>query len=396
MKRTRQPHTATLTLPALRLEGALLLPGVLEKAAAGHASKQALADYGIPKGLTINDECSRAFQIACALWQDFAAHLQRADAALDAAPRTTSFIHELLRDAFGYTLQPASTCEADELLYPVTFLAGSLPVLCAPHTLGLDEPHTSFAPQGGGSRKKTAFQSLQELLTASGDMHWGVVSNGRQLRLLRDAASLTRPSYLEIDLADLLGGQHWAEFKSLWLILHASRAPQGSTPDSIWEDWRTQGQNEGARIRDGLRHNVESALTALGEGFIAHPANHELRQRLHSGDLPPRATTSSFCASSTASSSSSLLKNAASSTLRTATPPPANATPKATPSPACAPCACAAACAPATATNGQPSASSSPASTAANPSSPFPPLAVSLTLNNALTWTPPTLTTPTF
>ena len=288
MKRTRQPHTVTLTLPALRLEGALLLPGVLEKAAAGHASKQALADYGIPKGLTINDECSRAFQIACTLWQDFAAHTQSATAALDASPRTTSFIHQLLRDAFGYNLQPATTCAAADLLYPVTFLAGSLPVLCAPHTLGLDEPHTSFAPLGGGSRKKTVFQSLQELLTASGDMHWGIVSNGRQLRLLRDAASLTRPSYLEIDLADILGAQHWAEFKSLWLILHASRAPQGNTPDSIWEDWRTQGQNEGARIREGLRHNVESALTALGEGFIAHPANHELRQRLHSGALTPQ------------------------------------------------------------------------------------------------------------
>ncbi len=287
MKRTRQPHTAPLALPALRLEGGLLLPGVLEQAAQGRASKQALADYGIPKSLTINDECSRAFQIACALWHDFAAHMQRADAALDAAPRTTRFIHELLHDAFGYTtLQPATTSEAGELRYPVTFLAGSLPILVAPHTLGLDGAHLSFAPQGGGSRKKTAFQSLQDLLNASPAHLWGIVSNGRQIRLLRDAASLTRPSYLEIDLETLLSEQHWADFKSLWLILHASRAPLGSNGDDcIWEHWRTQGQTEGARVREGLRHNVENALTTLGKGFIAHPANDELRQRLHSGAL---------------------------------------------------------------------------------------------------------------
>lgn len=290
MKRTRQPHTAPLALPALRLEGGLLLPGVLEQAAQGRASKQALADYGIPKGLTINDECSRAFQIACALWHDFAAHMQRADAALDATPRTTRFIHELLRDAFGYTtLQPATTCEAGELRYPVTFLAGALPVLVAPHTLGLDGAHPSFAPQGGGSRKKTAFQSLQDLLNASPAYLWGIVSNGRQLRLLRDAASLTRPSYLEIDLEALLSEQHWADFKSLWLILHASRAPLGSDGDDcIWEHWRTQGQNEGARVREGLRHNVENALATLGEGFIAHPANDALREALHSGTLTPQ------------------------------------------------------------------------------------------------------------
>jgi hypothetical protein len=30
---------------------------------------------------------------------------------------------------------------------------------------------------------------------------WSIACNGKQLRLLRDAATLTRPSFLEIDLA---------------------------------------------------------------------------------------------------------------------------------------------------------------------------------------------------
>ncbi|MDD5001401.1 MAG: hypothetical protein PHO55_10520 [Thiomonas arsenitoxydans] len=79
---------------------------------------------------------------------------------------------------------------------------------------------------GNGARKKTAFQLAQEFCNASPDHPWALVSNGRTLRLLRAAATLTRPSFLEIDLQDLLGGARYAEFANVWRLLHASRAPQ--------------------------------------------------------------------------------------------------------------------------------------------------------------------------
>ncbi len=104
-------------------------------------------------------------------------------------------------------------------------MAGTgVPVVVAPHTLALDEAHACFAIAGSGSRRKSAFQLAQELLNASPDHRWALVSNGRQLRLLRDAATLTRPSFLEVDLQDLLGGSRFAEFAMVWRLLHASRA----------------------------------------------------------------------------------------------------------------------------------------------------------------------------
>lgn len=286
MKRIRKAQ-ATLNLPTLKLEGGLFLPDQLEKAAQGRASAQSEADYGTPKGVKLKDEYSRAFQIACAQWQHFAAQMERAD--VDAAQLTTAFVHELLRDAFGYaTLQATSAQSAGELRYPVSLTNGSLPVLVAPYSLGLDEADAHFAVQGGGSRRKAPFQAMQELLNASPDHLWGIVSNGRQLRLLRDAASLTRPSFLEVDLADLLGGQRYAEFANVWRLLHASRAPghrvQGAET-CIWEQWRTEGQQEGTRVRDGLRDGVEQALLTFGQGFLQHPDNHALRTALHDGTL---------------------------------------------------------------------------------------------------------------
>ena len=225
MKKVRKTH-ASLNLPTLTLEGSLFLPDQLEKAALGRADWQTEADYGTPRGLKLKDDYSRAFQIACAHWKHFAARMERGDAEGYAVTRT--FVQELLRDAFGYTaLQACTGITLNERTYPVSLLADTVPVIVAPHTLALHTTDARFAVAGSGIRKKSAFMLAQELLNASSDHLWAIACNGKTLRLLRDAATLTRPSYLEIDLADLLEGQRYAEFASVWRLLHASRARQG-------------------------------------------------------------------------------------------------------------------------------------------------------------------------
>ena len=302
MKSVRRT-TAALNLPTLKLEGGLFLPDMLEKAALGQARLQTELDYGIPKGLKLKDDYSRAFQIACAQWRSFAPLLERTD--LNAQHATATFVTELLRDAFGYASVGAITgITLGERSYPITHLASSphlaihaqraLPIVVAPHTLGLDDADTRFAIAGSGSRKKTAFQLAQELLNASPDHQWAIVTNGKTLRLLRDAATLTRPSYLDIDLQDLLSGQRFAEFAYAWRLLHASRAglvggAAGELPPLVWEAWREAGQEEGTRVRDGLRLGVTQALITLGQGFVQHPANEALRQALQDGTLSQSA-----------------------------------------------------------------------------------------------------------
>jgi len=291
MKKIRKT-LAALNLPTLTLEGSLFLPDQLEKAALGVAQHQTETDYAAPKGLKLKDEYGRAFQIACAEWKHFAVQMERAD--LDTAAITQNFVRELLRDAFGYAqIQPVSGIAVADRRYPVSLLAGQVPIVVAPHPLGLDEADPRFAIAGSGSRKKSAFQALQELLNASAEHCWGMVCNGKQLRLLRDAATLTRPSFLEVDLQDLLGGQRFAEFANVWRLLHVSRAPlpsatargAGGEGACIWEQWRVAGQEEGARVRAGLRLGVTQALLALGEGFLQHPGNEALRAALHTGEL---------------------------------------------------------------------------------------------------------------
>jgi len=293
---------ATLNLPTLRLEGGLFLPDVLEKAASGTARLQTDVDYGIPKGLKQKDEYSRAFQIASAQWKHFEKQMERTD--LDATHATATFTTELLRDALGYpTLGACTGITVGDRHYPVTHIASNgqgaqLPIIIAPHTLGLDDADSHYGLRhadgsASGVRKKSPFQLMQELLNASPDHQWGLVTNGKTIRLLRDAATLTRPSYLDIDVADLLSGQRYAEFAYAWRLLHASRAglqsiantESGQKPPVAWETWRETGQEEGTRVRNGLRLGVTQALLTFGNGFIQHPSNDGLRTALQNGEL---------------------------------------------------------------------------------------------------------------
>ncbi len=155
MSRLRN-REATLSLPRLRLEGALFLPDQLEKAAVGQAAQQTEADYLTPKGLKLRDDYSRAFQIACAHWRHFAARLERRD--LDPARVTTDFVHELLRDALGYhSLSAVHGIPINERHYPITQLAAGLQVviaaLCGSCTFPLDK--RAVPPTGSWLAKRS-------------------------------------------------------------------------------------------------------------------------------------------------------------------------------------------------------------------------------------------------
>ena len=292
---SRRKTQDAVPFDTLRLEGAIFVPQLLENAARGEAKFQNETDYNLPRGLKLHDEYGRAYRIASALWQVFGPQTLRAD--IDPAAITHSFVIDFLRDCLGYTdvtllTEPVSVGTAGDRGFPVTAhaLGGRIPVIIAPHTIGLDDPDPCFAVIGAGARKKSAHQLAQEFLNADPVSAWAIVTNGKTLRLLRDADTLTRPNFLELDLESILRdgqSERYADFAALWRLLHVSRAgiPGADPSDCIWENWKTEGQSQGLRVREGLRDGVTQALLILGTGFLAHRTNDTLRLRLHEGAL---------------------------------------------------------------------------------------------------------------
>lgn len=274
-----------LHFDALAIEGGLFPAEWLARVAALEAPHQHADDYAIPRGLTLRDEIGRAWRIAQAVSTEF--QTARARAGHDAEGATRRFVQQLLAQAFGHAdLASGQRHELTGREYPITLQAqaGLVPVIVAAHDEALDERQTRFAD---GSRRRSAFGLLQEYLNASDACLWGVACNGLVLRVARDNASLTRPAWLEVDLERLFAEDRYADFSVLWLMLHASRFGRaGQSPqDAPLEAWRNAAREEGTRARDALRDGVEAALSALGQGFLSHPANADLRQALAEGRL---------------------------------------------------------------------------------------------------------------
>jgi hypothetical protein len=277
----RKPH-AVLAFDAITVEGALIAPAMLARIAEQKAAAQSDSDYNIPKGLTLRDEIARYFRIGQALFIELSASTTPSAAA------TTRFVEALLRDVFGFAdISRAGVHMLGERLYPVTLEAhgGRVPVVVVPPSDEIDAVSLHLPSEG---RRRSAASALQDWLNAGEGALWGFCSNALQLRLVRANVSLTRPAFIEADLRRIFEGEAFADFAALWLLIHASRfGASGTAPtDCALERCRDEGGKEGVAARKRLRDGVEAALLSLGRGFLAHPDNSALRERLASGALP--------------------------------------------------------------------------------------------------------------
>ncbi|MFM0654445.1 Eco57I restriction-modification methylase domain-containing protein [Paraburkholderia sediminicola] len=282
--------TTELAFSALAIEGGLLAPDFLNKVAHLEASEQSETDYDVPRGLKLRDEIGRYWKIAQNLWQDFDAKRRRSD--LDAHIVTVrDFLEPFCRQVLGFPdLRAVGQVALDERIFPIGFSAGAgrVPMIFAAHDQGLDKPS---GRHGDGIRRRSPFLLSQEYLNANEQALWAVASNGLKLRVLRDNPSLTRPAYIEADLEAIFAEGLYPDFTALWLLAHGTRfgKAEAEPSDSPLERWRNAAQEEGVRARDRLRVGVTDALRALGTGFLAHPANVSLRDRIETGQLPAQA-----------------------------------------------------------------------------------------------------------
>ena len=150
--------------------------------------------------------------------------------------------------------------------------------------MGLDTPVPEL---GDDRRRRTAFGLLQEMLNASDAALWGIASDGLLLRIARDNASLTRPAWIEADLARIFAEDLYSDFAALWLLAHESRFGSANAAATACplEVWREEARQEGTQARDRLSAGFQEALKILGQGFLSHRANAKLRSALHAGDL---------------------------------------------------------------------------------------------------------------
>ncbi|MET9124508.1 DNA methyltransferase [Streptomyces sp. NPDC004528] len=270
---------------AVHTVGGLLPADMLVRISEGKVTKDlrglAPADYRIPGSRSVRDEAERQWDNLKSLWRELREKLP-AEPEASVRPDSTGYARanwvEPLFEALGFgRLSPVGSggivSDDGTKTFPISHRRDKTLVHVTTWNVKLDKH------QGAGSPAPQSL--LQEALNRTEPHLWALLTNGRQLRLLRDSNALATAAYVEFDLEAIFDGELFSEFVVLYRLLHASRfeSPDGGTQWTCWlEVWRDAAIRLGARFLDDISEGVRLAIKELGTGFLKHPANSTLRE----------------------------------------------------------------------------------------------------------------------
>lgn len=299
---------------SVRTVGTVLPSEALTRAVDLRMSGQKAADYQLSPGMTVNAAIARAWEAMLAAHREWTQSLDRLPPGDPATKLTREkwllpLLYELgwgrpevvgggldVAPGLGETVPPHFP-----ISHRLNWPNSTQPTVWVPlHLLGAGVPLDSRTE---GVTARAPQSMVQDYLNREDRALWAVLSNGRSLRLLRDASTLAKQSYVEFDLDDIFTNQRYADFRLLFLTAHASRfaplsknaasepaelvesdiepADSGLKPEDCWlETWRTTAIEDGARALLTLQQGVATALQHLGTGFVSYPANTALRDTL--------------------------------------------------------------------------------------------------------------------
>lgn len=276
----------TVDMPVgVDIQGNLIAPDLTTELVVGEIKGQAPEDFGLAKGDKLADEIATAWGDAKAYWAAF----QRAVSRLSEDDLATTVTREqwvvpLLR-SMGY--DPVYVAKAEVVegqTYAISHRAEPGENKPPVHIIGSRVRLEQRPPSG--TPRLSAHALVQEYLNRTEHL-WSVVTNGLRWRLLRDSTLMTRLTYVEFDLEQILNGENFAEFGLFYRLFHRSRLPESidDADECLLEFYHQESLQQGGRVRDRLRDGVESALKRLGTGFLQHPQSQSLREKLEAGTL---------------------------------------------------------------------------------------------------------------
>jgi len=275
------------TFQTVKTEGSILPADLLRRLVDGDRDIPGLRpeDYHLARSERLNEASTRAWNRLQGAWEGF-------KDAMDALPESdvgTSLTREkwllILFQELGYgRLTTRKAYEIEGKIYPVSHEWQNTPI----HLVSFRQNLDKRTPGRAGAARVSPHSLVQEFLNRSDDHLWGFVSNGLNLRLLRDNVSLTRQAYVKFDLQAMMDSEAYSDFFLLYLLCHQSRVevPEGKGPAHCWlEKWYNTAAQQGVRALEQLRDSVQRSIEALGGGFLACPGNTALREKLRSGAL---------------------------------------------------------------------------------------------------------------
>ncbi|MCQ2213051.1 MAG: restriction endonuclease [Bacteroidaceae bacterium] len=136
----------------------------------------------------------------------------------------------------------------------------------------------------GAMRKKSPHATMLEYLNNTENVY-GIVANGRVLRILRNTGQLVKLTYIEFDLQRMLEEDKYTEFCLMFRLLHATRFRVSGDEQCIMERYFNMSIESGNRIRNGLSMAVQRTMETIGRAAVRGngEGNEALRNALLDG-----------------------------------------------------------------------------------------------------------------
>lgn len=264
-----------MTFSSINIQGNIVSSEILDKIRSEEKYKfQQPEAFGLARTASLRDEIGMAWSIMRTHWQ---AYKKRLD-TLPKGDTGTSLTREKLilplLTELGYEVTIQRAQQVGGKPYAISHGASNKDLFPI-HVMGYND-HLDKRRDNNGPRL-SPHALVQEYLNNTEHLY-ALVTNGRQLRLLRDATRLVRMSYLEFDLERMFEEELYADFSMLYRVLHASRMPEkvDMGAESVIEYYHQESMASGTRIREKLSEAVEDSIKTLANGFLAHPKNKSL------------------------------------------------------------------------------------------------------------------------
>jgi hypothetical protein len=276
-----------MQFPSFTIQGNIVSSEILTKIREEDIRHQDARSFGLDAKTTLRDEIGIAWAATRAHYTAFRLRVNRLK---DDDPGTSetrnSWMIPLLRE-LGYDIEKARayTLADSGKSYAISHKAvnrGDFAV----HIMGINDSLDKRRESGGP--RLSPHGLVQEFLNNT-EHDYALVTNGRYLRLLRDATRLVRLSYLEVDLEKMMEEELYIDFALLFRLLHASRMPAlpDETTDSPIEYYHQESLSSGSRIREKLSVAVKQSILQLANGFLHHPANEDFTGKVAQGTIAP-------------------------------------------------------------------------------------------------------------
>lgn len=259
----------------INIQGNIFTSEILDRIRQDNISHQKPQDFGLKPNELVRDEISNAWSIVNTHWQIFKLKRNKFSVSDSGVTETRKDWVLPLLNQLGYEVALSNAEIVNGKSYAISHRASNkdgFPI----HIVGSEQSLDRKAESGP---RLSPHALMQEYINSTEHIY-GFVTNGIHFRVLRDATRLSRLSYLEFNLEQMVEEGHYAEFAIFYRLLHASRLKdtKEEAKDAILEYYHNEALASGSRIRERLSQAVERSILSLANGLLKQPENQQLLQ----------------------------------------------------------------------------------------------------------------------